>query len=142
MCEKQAIQCLMCFIMPTCQCPTPSPTLGHNYHASYTPCLAASWYTDMYSLLWTRKKFCLKEKKSTHIKLSFTVHQMNSCPQITHNNGQSVINSSISLFINIQVSLALQLVMFQSVYSCHDDMFFLASSHYRFLSFLKYIAFV
>ena len=65
-----------------------------------------------------------------HVKLLFTVQQMNSGFKITCNNGQSVIISFFSVFIIIQVSLALGLVMFQSVYSYHDAMSFPASSHY------------
>ena len=51
-------------------------------------------------------------------------------------------NSLFSLFILIQLSLALGLVIFQLVYSSHNDVSFPASSHYWFLSTPTYVTFV
>lgn len=127
---------------PLADVPHHSLILARNYTANYTSCLAASWHFYMFSYLCIREKYCLKEEKSMHIKLLFIVQQMNSRLKATYNNGHSVINSFFSLFIIIQVSLALVLVMFQSVSSSYDDVFFPASRHHWFLSFLTYAAFL
>lgn len=118
------------------RCPIPAPNLARNYHASYTPCLAAAWYTYMSSYLCFKGKFCLKKKKSMHIKLLFK----SSCLKVMYNKGQSISNSFFIPFVIIQVSVASGLVRFQSVYSSYNDVSFPASSHYWFLSSPAYAA--
>lgn len=102
-------QGLSCAIMFPERCPTPSSTLAIMLVTCHAWQPLDNFYT--FSYLYIREKHCLKEEKSIHIKLLFIVQQMNSCLKATYNNGYSVINSFFNLFIIIQGSLALRLVM-------------------------------